>query len=317
MSVGPQTAEEKIPSREHGQLRQVVGVLLLTSVPALAVTVYLGLRSGSLSVAAIVLDTGVNLVLNATTYVVLGVALRGNVFRFPHGTGKLENFTSFLHGLGMLLAGGLVLSQAVSRLAAPPPAVSLGLAGVAVLAGLVRVLLVLAWLRRIVRRHPDRSPLLHVYHVSFVAAAWYATGLAAAMGAGWLAAARWGARLEVVADLVIAAAFALYQLLCGVRVLHANFRALVDLPLPERDQLAILRVLARHDAAYTGLLNVFTRASGGQRCVELELELPPGTPVERIEELRGRMRHELAEALGSVELHLIARCPARGAQPRV
>ena len=108
-------------------------------------------------------------------------------------------------------------------------------------------------------------------------------------------------------DLLLAAAYSFFLLLNGLRVIHANFRALLDLPLPEGDQLKILRVLTRHVDAYDDVVNVFSRFSGGRRRVEIELSFPSETPASRIEHLRGRIHGELGELLGPLEFHLIAR----------
>lgn len=297
------------PSTEHEQLRRLIGILLVTSLPMLAFTLYVGLTSGSLSVIAVLLDSGINLLLNFATFLVLRIVARSNVFEFPYGTGKLENFTSFFHGCGIVLVGGTMVYQAVLRACSPPVTVSLGLAQLAILVGVARMAFIVAWLSRMVRRYPEGSPLLRVYHLNFTAGLWYSSALLLAMGAGWLLSWRWGNALALAVDLLLAAVYSVFLLLNGVRVIHANFRALLDLPLPEADQLKILRALTRHYDDYTGLLNVFTRTSGGQRRVEVELSFPPETTVGRIEELRSGMRAELGEHFGSLEFQLIARAP--------
>ncbi|MBK8594500.1 MAG: cation transporter [Holophagales bacterium] len=295
------------PAVEHDQLRRLIGVLLVTSIPLLAFTLYVGLTSGSLSVITVLLDSGVNLLLNLATFFVLRIVAGSNVFSFPYGTGKLENFTSFFHGCGIVLVGGTMLYQGVLRLGSPPVRVSLGLAQLAVLAGVLRMAFIVAWLSRMVRRSPERSPLLHVYHLNFTAGIWYSSALLLAMAIGWILSWRWGSAFELAVDLLLAAAYSFFLLLNGLRVIHANFRALLDLPLPEGDQLKILRVLTRHVDAYDDVVNVFSRFSGGRRRVEIELSFPPETPASRIEHLRGRIHDELGELLGPLEFHLIAR----------
>lgn len=300
------------PSAEHDPLRRLIGVLLLTSVPMLAFTLWVGFVSGSLSVIAVLLDSGVNLLLNLATFVVLRIVARGNVFSFPYGTGKLENFTSFFHGCGIVLVGGTVLYHGVQRLGSPPVAVSLGLAQLALVVGVARMAFVVAWLSRMVRKYPDGSPLLRVYAVNFTAGLWYSSALLLSMGIGWLLSWRWGNVLALSVDLLLAALYSATLLLNGIRVIHANFRALLDLPLPEPDQLKILRVLTHHVDAWDDVVNVYSRFSGGRRRVEIELSFPPETTASRIEELRSRIEGELGELLGSLEFQLIARSSESG-----
>jgi ferrous-iron efflux pump FieF len=293
---------------ENEQLSRLIRVTVLTSIPALAFTVWIGLASGSLSVMAVVLDSGVALSLNLASLLGLRIASRSNVFQFPYGTGKLENVTSFLHGCGMVLVGGAVAYRAAVRLAGPPEPVSLGLAQLAFVVGIARMIAIMVWLARIAGRQAERSPLLNAYLVSFRTGLWYSSSVLAAMLVSWWLSRRWGNAVEVLADLLIAAVFSVYLAWSGLRVVRANFRALLDLPLPEEDQMKIMQVLSRHFDDFSGLGNVATRSSGGERRVEIELDFPPETTARRVEELRGQMQEELGEHFKKLELHLIARC---------
>jgi divalent metal cation (Fe/Co/Zn/Cd) transporter len=161
-----------------------------------------------------------------------------------------------------------------------------------------------------VRRNTERAPLLHAYYVNCSASLWHACGMMLAMLAGWLLSQLWGQIICVVVDLSVAAFFTGYLLWKGVRVICANFRSLIDLPLPEPDQIKILQVLARHYDAYTHLGQIFTRLSGGQRRIEIELSLSPDTTACQIEGLREQLRNELGKCFGRVEFQLLARCPS-------
>ncbi|MEE9913300.1 MAG: cation diffusion facilitator family transporter [Deltaproteobacteria bacterium] len=283
--------------------------MLATSVPALALSIYISVISGSLSVIAIILDTAVAQTINLVNYFVLRTVSRGNVFKYPYGTGKLEDFAGFAYGWSILFVCGIIIYEGIYRFIGPPPLISLGLALLAVIFSLARITFIVGWLRRILRRNPGQSPLLHIYYINCSGIMWYTAGILVAMVIGWFLTGRWGNTIAVVIDLLIAVAYSLYLLVTGVGVIRANFRALLDLPLSEPDQLAILNVLTQHYDRYANVVNVLTRQSGGRKRIEIELSFPPEDGIQQIEMIRSRMREDLEKHFGEIDFTLIARGP--------
>lgn len=292
---------------EYAHLHKLIGIMLITGVPLLAFSIYIGYLSGSLSVVAIILDTGVAFFLNLTSYFVLGIVMQNNIFQFPYGPGKLENFTSYLHGLSILLVGSLVCYQGILRVDAPAIHVNLGIAQLALVAGLVRISLVVLYLAKLLRSRTEHSPLLVAYYVNCSTTLWYALAMLTTMLTGWLLSSVWGDLIELYIDLLIAATFSLYLALSGIKVVRSNFHALLDLPLPEGDQLQILNILARHYHSFANIGNIRTRTNGGKKRIELELLFPAETSLRQIEELRCSLQRALEEGLGTVEFELIVR----------
>lgn len=293
---------------EHEQLRRLIAIMLVTSLPSLALSIYISVISGSLSVVAIILDTAVAQTINLVNYFVLGRVTRGNVFKYPYGTGKLEDFAGFAYGWSILFVCGIIIYEGIYRFFGPPMQISLGLALLAVIFSLARITFIVVWLRRILRRNTGQSPLLHIYYINCSGIMWYTAGILAAMMIGWFLTGRWGNAIAVAIDLLIAVAYVLYLLVTGVQVVRANFRALLDLPLPEPDQLAILDVLTRHYDHYANVINVLTRQSGGRKRIEIELSFDPETDAGQMEIMRSRLREDLARHFGEIDFTLIARC---------
>lgn len=282
--------------------------MLVTSLPALALSIYISVISGSLSVIAIILDTAVAQTINLVNYFVLRTVTRGNVFKYPYGTGKLEDFAGFAYGWSILFVCGIIIYEGIYRFTGPPPQISLGLALLAVIFSLARITFIVGWLRRILGRSPGRSPLLQIYYINCSGIMWYTAGILAAMVIGWFLAGRWGNPIAVAVDLLIAVAYSLYLLVTGVQVIRANFRALLDLPLSEPDQLAILAVLTSHYDQYANVVNVLSRQSGGRKRIEIELSFSAETDIQQIEMIRSRMREDLEKHFGEIDFTLIARC---------
>jgi hypothetical protein len=79
----------------------------------------------------------------------------------------------------------------------------------------------------------------------------------------------------------------------------------MDLPLPERDQLRVMKVLAQHCDDYESIGTVYTRASGKERVVEIELGFPCGMPIGEIAELGAQMQAALAGESPHLALRVI------------
>jgi len=282
--------------------------MLVTSLPSLALSIYISVISGSLAVVAIILDTAVAQTINLVNYFVLRTVTRGNVFKYPYGTGKLEDFAGFAYGWSILFVCGIIIYEGIYRFVGPSPQISLGLALVAVIFSLARITFIVGWLRRILSRNPGRSPLLHIYYINCSGIMWYTAGILAAMVIGWFLTGQWGNTIAVAIDLLIAIAYVLYLLVTGAQVIRTNFRALLDLPLSEPDQLAILAVLTSHYDHYANVVNVLTRESGGRKRIEIELSFHPETDAQYLEEFRSRLKEDLEKHFGEIDFTLIARC---------
>ena len=98
---------------------------------------------------------------------------------------------------------------------------------------------------------------------------------------------------------------ALYMLWIGVELVRHNFRALMDLPLPEEHQLTITRVLAAHYAEYDRVGTLYTRSSGKRRFVEVELGFDGDRTVEHVHVLSRHMENALAAELPGLHFRIV------------
>lgn len=101
----------------------------------------------------------------------------------------------------------------------------------------------------------------------------------------------------------------LYALVMGIRLTTDNFKVLIDLPLCEEDQLYILSVLSAHYHRFESIGNIYTRLSGRDRFIEIELFLNSATSVAEVDSLRDGMRQMLESRFGIVKFNII---PLRG-----
>ena len=106
-------------------------------------------------------------------------------------------------------------------------------------------------------------------------------------------------------DPIVALVMACYMLWVGVDLVRHNFRALMDLPLPEEDQLTITRVLATHYADYDSVGTLFTRASGNRRIVEVELGFDGERTVDHVHTLSRHMERDLTSEVPGLRFRIV------------
>jgi len=302
---GSDLSESK-QNQEYHDLYRFIAWLVGTSIPTTAMVIVLGVLSGSLTIVATTIDFGLALFLNILSLIILRIILRQNTFKYPYGTGKLENFVGFFYGLCIIPLALAVFIAAVKRYINPPEAIDLRLAQLFLLA-VIRVAVFAVWVTRLGKRYPDHSPLLKAYYVDYRASFVNETAIYCGLVFGLIMANQGEMRFAVIIDMVIAALIVLYLLYNGCRLIIKNFRSLIDLPLEEKFQYKILNCLTHEFEAYAGIGNVYTRMSGTARLVQIELHFDEETTIKEIEELRKRVENRLQEQSDKVIFHLIPR----------
>lgn len=224
-----------------------------------------------------------------------------NPFALPFGAGKLEDFSAFLCGV-LFIPSGLYMGYIGSRGLVHPKPVLYGFALVPVVVSIVRELWLYIALQRLKREAAHPPLLLHAQMLAYRIAVLSDLGVLVAFGAAWLLTnagdAASGERIDPLVTLILS----LYSVWSGVALVRRSFRPLMDLPLPESEQLAILRTLARHYADYEDVGLLFTRASGRQRFILVDVAFPERTPVAEVERLRAAMEQDLAKELPGLML---------------
>ena len=265
----------------------------LTLVPMTALFVAAARLANSASVTVICVQSAIAIVINGFALFALRQVIRSNVYRFAYGAGKLENFSAFLLGV-FYVPSGLYLAQDAAGRLFRAPAVGYELSQVAIVFSALRMLALYLLARRLMRNSGNPSPLLRStlldYHLCLLNDA----GVSVALAIAWAFVA---ARLPAIGyriDPLVALAIALYMLWIGASLVWHNFRSLIDLPLPEAQQMEIMRVLARHYRHYDAIGTIFSRASGNRRFVEIELGFAGDQTLAHLQTLSRLMEDDLA-----------------------
>jgi cation diffusion facilitator family transporter len=260
--------------------------------------------AGSAALVALAAQSAIALIINAFAVYAMRQVLKHNTYSHPYGAGKLENFSAFLCGVLYIPSGLYVLLDSAERLIDAPE--------VGYITGLIPVTLTFATgavfftlSRRLMRRTNDPSPLLVAYKADYFIGMMTDGGVLIAFVVGTLLA---GSSLLAVGDRIdpaVAFVMACYMIWVGVHLVRHNFRALMDLPLPEEHQLTITRVLASHYEHYDSIGTLYTRASGNRRFVEIELGFDGERTVEHVHALSRHMERDLADEVPGLRFRIV------------
>jgi ferrous-iron efflux pump FieF len=277
---------------------------LTVEVPIVVITATSAVLAGSAALIALAAQSAIALVINAFAVYAMRQVLKHNVYSHPYGAGKLENFSAFLCGVLYIPSGIFILFDSAERLVhAPEVGYLTGLIPVAITFSSGAVFFFLA--RRLMRRTIVPSPLLVAYRADYFIGMMTDGGVLVAFAAGTVLVSL---GLDAVGDRIdpaVAFVMAAYMIWIGVDLVRHNFRALMDLPLPEEHQLTITRVLATHFDDYDRVGTLYTRTSGNRRFVEVELGFDGDRTVEHVHRLSRHMERDLAEEVPGLRFRIV------------
>jgi cation diffusion facilitator family transporter len=289
---------------ESVQLYRLLRWGLAVEIPIVIITSVSAVLASSAALIALAAQSAIALVINAFAVYAMRQVLKHNVYSHPYGAGKLENFSAFLCGVLYIPSGLYVLFDSVERLIhAPEVGYITGLIPVAITFSSGAVFFTLS--ARLKRRTKEPSPLLIAYKADYFIGMMTDGGVLIAFAIGTVLV---GTSLGAVGDRIdpaVALIMACYMVWVGVDLVRNNFRALMDLPLPEEHQLTITRVLATHFSDYDRVGTLYTRSSGNKRFVEVELGFDGDRTVEHVHMLSRHMERDLAEQVPGLRFRIV------------
>jgi cation diffusion facilitator family transporter len=275
----------------------------IIEIPIVIMTVVTAVLASSAALIAMAAESGVALVINGFALYSTHQVMRENVYAFPYGAGKLENFSAFLCGALYLPSGLFVMYDSVERLIeAPEVGYLIGLIPVAITFITGTSLYYAA--TRLKRRTLNPSPLLRSYRLDYLTGMLTDGGIIVAFV---LATIIVGMGYPAIGDRIdpgIALAVSIYMLWAGVSLVRENFRALMDLPLSEQEQMAIMGVLALHFSDYDEVGAVRSRLSGKRRFVDIELGFDGTKTLDEVNLLSRHMEHDLAQKIPDLDFRI-------------
>jgi cation diffusion facilitator family transporter len=260
----------------------------------IAIKIAAGAITGSIAIVTEALHSLIDLVASVVAFVSVRKADEPADVEHPYGHAKVESLAATIEGMLILVGAGVIVYEAVHRLAVGAEVESLGV-GIAVMGvSVVANLAVSTVLSRQARAH--ESPALEGDAAHLRADALTSAGV---LG-GLLVVELTGiVAFDSITALIVAAAI----VVAGIRIIRRSSGALVDESLPEdevdRIEAAIASVRTAEVAGYHKLRS---RRAGARRYVDLHVQYRSGTSLERAHSLAHRIRDAIEAALPGTEV---------------
>ncbi len=301
-------SDESLP-----KLKNLVDITLYSMIPLMALTAVTGLLSNSITTLAVAFDYGLSFIVQLFAFKSIRTIVKSNVIKFPYGTGKLENFSAIVYGALAIPASLFIIYSSITRLIIPP-SIFFGIAQIPLIPNLIRSILLFWKSRQMVQT--NKSPMVHSYYVNFKVSTVIDTGVLASFSVVFLLVNIGFIQVANIIDPIISTLLGAYMLINGATLTIGNFRVLIDLPLPEEDQLKIMGILAQEYNDYENIGNIYTRFSGKTRFIELELYLKKDLSMEQITKLSERLENRLRQQFQDLHFVLIPLCePTTSKEP--
>ena len=285
------------------QIKLLIDYSFYTLIPLTVLFFVAGILANSLTIFSVALECGLGFIVEIFAFKSIRIIQRSNRCKYPYGTGKLENFTGFLTGALSLPISLYILYFSVVRIISPEQTISFDIAQLPLLPSLARSIYFFLQSKKLMQKVD--SPLVKSYYIDFKVSTYFDVGLVLAFAIAWLLTHFGMATTAYYLDPAISFILAIYMGYMGIIQIVGNFRILMDLPLPEEEQLYIMRVLAEEYEHYENIGNIFSRRSGQQRFIEIELFINKYVDLEAIMQMKTRMEKQLEDHFGEVKFNLI------------
>ncbi len=266
---------------------------------------YIAYISNSVIIFTFMLQNSLSLIVYFFAIIALDLSIKDNSYKFPYGTGRLENFISFFQAALSLPGAAIVMYSIWKTSVNASPEISFGYTQIAFLYINLRLLMLKWWANSIMKRSDAYSPILKAYNVYYticlIETIFSAVSLLVAL---YLQHSNMVLQARVI-DILLSVVFATYWIVNSLKVMKENFEALIDLPLKEADQLMIMKTLATHFDQYEGIGYIYSRISGRQKIIEIELNFSKSRNLSEIADLQQAMKNSLAQHFSDVKFNLI------------
>ena len=274
------------------------GLALVVIIGLIALKVVVAVITGSISILAQAVDSFLDLFAVVITLFAVSIATKPADEKHPFGHGKVENIAAIVQAMLIFTAGGLIIYSAVHRIIVGAT-VELTEAGIGVM--LVSIIVSVFLSRHLFKVSQTVDSIALQANAHNIAVDVYS---AAAVLAGLIAVRFTGLN---ILDPIIAMAVALLILKAAYDVMRKSFGGLVDIRLPEAEEVEIKSCIMEHYSELVSFHELRTRKAGSWRYIELHLVMPKNASVEEAHRMCDHLEQDIEKRLhhnSSVTIHI-------------
>lgn len=268
-------------------------LMLIVVIGLIVLKVVVAIITGSISILAQAVDSGLDLFAVAITFIAIRAATKPADREHPFGHGKAENIAAIVQAMLIFIAGGLIIYSSVLRIVVGAT-VELPEAGMGVmLVSMIASILLSRHLFRVARATDSialeanaRNITADIYSTAAVL-----VGLAVVRLTG----------LNIL-DPIIAMGVALLILKSSYDVVRKSFGGLIDVKLPEAEESVIRLCILEHSGKVVAFHELRTRKAGSQRYIDLHLVMPRNANVEEAHRMCDHLERDIENRLSRTNL---------------
>lgn len=292
-------ADSHSSTSQRSERALLIGVI--TTSVSLLPTIYAAWISNSVVLLGDLLRCLVEYIAILLSWLIIRRVNRGDVSQFHYGFGKLEQISGLVVAFALFFASATVTFSGVSRMIHPQEvqnaAFGLGLSVLSVIGNLA------VWLHYQKLGAASPSPILHSQSRLFRAKTFASGVVCVSLTLSMLNISQ---TLTIASDPVGSLFLAAFLFRSALDLMSSSMRDLVDCAIDEALQLAVLRILIKHDSLYDGLSQIRTRRSGIKLFIELFLEFSGDLPFKTVSERSMVIKASLLESLPNTDITVIS-----------
>jgi len=263
-------------------------LMLIVVIGLIVLKVVVAIITGSISILAQTVDSSLDLFAVVVTFIAIRIATKPADREHPFGHGKVENIAAIVQAGLIFIAGGLIIYSAVHKIIVGAK-VELAEAGMGVM--LISMIASVFLSRHLLKVSRATDSVALEANAHNIAADVYST---AAVLAGLVVVRLTGLN---ILDPVIAMAVALLILKAGYEVLNKSFGGLVDIRLPEAEEIEVKSCIMEHGGQLVAFHELRTRKAGSQRYIDLHLVMPRNASVEEAHRMCDHLEQDIETRL--------------------
>jgi cation diffusion facilitator family transporter len=252
-----------------------------------------GLAMGSVSVISEAIHSSLDLAAAIIAFFAVRTASKPADERHNYGHGKFENLSGIIEASLILVAGVMIINNAIPKLKGGVELESIGL-GAGVMG--VSVIVNLFVSRKLLKTAREtESPALEADGWHLMTDVYTSLGVFAGLGAIYLTGL-------TILDPLIAIGVALLIFKAAFNLISDSLRTMLDTNLPRTEENLIQGVLLNYAEEYVEFHELRTRRAGSDRYIDLHLVVPRYKDIDAVHSLCDRIEDDIRTQLPGVQI---------------
>lgn len=264
------------------------GLSVLSNTLLILLKLVAGILTGSVSIIAEAIHSGIDLLAALIAFVSLRIAGRPADREHPFGHGKVENVSGTIEAVLIFVAAIFIIYQAINRIIAGAIVEYLSI-GIAVMAISVVVNIIVS--RHLLRIARDADSIALEADARHLTADVYTSlgvmaGLVVVQVTG----------LNIL-DPIIAIGVSIFIMRAAYNLTRRAFPSLIDVKLPEEEEALIVSTMSEHMGELVSFHELRTRKAGSERHIELHMMMARDASIERAHSLCDHLEKDIRSRL--------------------